>query len=302
MALKTVEHDYLAVRDVLRAEFGDLAPLARRIPRPALAPTGALWRALAAIGVGWIVGAIGSIALGIFWDVVDPRRIGGDLVPIGRQLVEVVATAAAVAVASSGGRRPLLLYLGFELALVAFGLLRLSASIPIARERGFPVDVFEPATALLQRWPLAVGLILGLLVARWVGTTPRATNALMEAAGIRVAVPRAAFALFGLAVPFADQTWLPFSILLQLTGAIAAGGVLAVRADRPLRTAFLLAALAIATWVWPFGFWQISLAIRADEPLAHVLPVALPLLDAGVIVVATTVLVAARAARHALPT
>lgn len=289
------------MREVLRQEFGDLAPLARRSPRPSVAATSDIWLAVAAVGTAWLVSTLGGFAFSLLWQAMHPSDVPQGASTVSRSIVSVAATAAAVAVARSGGLRPLVVYVTYAAVIAALGVIRSFVVAPLLRERGFPADLVDPSSALLGHWTSLAGLVIGLVLARYIATRRDvATNAFLEAAGARVAVPATAFALIGIAAPLADERFLGLSIATLLAGSIAAGMVIAVRAQSVLRTALLLGGLATVTWVWPLGFSQVQLAIEAGHEVASILVVAMPAGEAALIVLTALVVSAARRMRRSL--
>lgn len=232
-----------------------------------------------------------------------PSDVPQGATTISRSIVSVVGIAAAVAVARRGGLRSLAIYLGYASVLAALGVVRSFAMAPQLIERGFPAEFIDPWRGVLGLWTFLAGVAIGLGLARYIGVRRAVpTNAFLEAAGARVAVPSVALALIGIIAPLADQRFLGVSIAAILAGSIAAGLVIAVRAQVTWRTALLLAGLTAAAWAWPLGFSQVQIAIEAGHGLAEILPVVIPLAEAAVIVLAALLFQLARAMRHSLPT
>ncbi len=274
-----------------------------RVPRPSIAATSAIWLALAAAGTAWLISTVLGSGFSLLWQTMHPSDVPQGATTISRSIVSVLGTAAAVAVARRGGLLPLAIYLGYATVLAALGVVRSFAIAPLLIERGFPAEFVDPWPELVGLWTLLAGVAIGLALARYI-TIRRGvpTNAFLEAAGARVAVPSVALALIGIAAPLSDERFVGIAIATVLAGSIAAGLVIAVRAQVVWRTALLLAALTTAAWAWPLGFSQVQIAIEAGHGLAEILPVVVPLAEAALIVLAALIFHLARAMRHSLPT
>lgn len=291
------------MREVLRSEFGDLARLATRLPRPSIAATSGIWLALAAAGTAWLISTALGSTFSLLWNTLHPSDVPQGAITVARSASSVIATAAAVAVARSGGLRPLAVYLAYAGVIAALGVVRAFAVAPLLLEQGFPPEFIDPWPALIRNWTTLAGIAIGLAFARYVGIRRAVpTNAFLEAAGARVVVPSVALALIGIAAPLTDQRFVGLAIAVVFAGSIAAGLVIAVRAQVLWRTALLLAGLIALTWIWPLGFSQVQIAIQAGHGLAQILPAVIPLAEAALVVLAALIFNIARGMRHSLPT
>src|SRR3990170_7337338 len=156
------------MREVLRSEFGDLAPLVARLPRPSVAATSGIWLALAAVGTGWLISTVLGSAFSLLWNTMHPSDVPQGATAISRSIVSVVETAAAVAVARRGGLPATAIYLGYASVLAALGVVRSFAIAPLLIERGFPAEVVDPWPRLLGTWTFLAGIAIGLGLARYI--------------------------------------------------------------------------------------------------------------------------------------
>ncbi|MGH2500076.1 MAG: hypothetical protein ACRDF0_08320 [Candidatus Limnocylindria bacterium] len=267
------------MRSVLAAEFGDLAPLLRRV-RPTVAAAPAGWAALAGLGAWTLVsGAVSALLL-------YPMAMTDWAGPAPFQVAQFAGPAAGVAVAVASGGRSGALVLGAYIAvLVARGWLGLV--VQACPDAGLPCrDALSVAIAQL---PLVVGALTGVALAGLVARAPRGRNGLLEAAG--------AFGLVPAAIFFALSPWtreLAEDPLPLAAAVMATAVVLLRRSARPLRDALVLAAVLIASWV-PFGTSQLAQAlIQLPDPRAPLFA-SLRVIEALAIVGTVAVL---RRARH----
>jgi hypothetical protein len=75
-----------------------------------------------------------------------------------------------------------------------------------------------------------------------------------------------------------------------LASGIAAGAVCALRSATPTRTSLALAAVLVATWLYPLGWSQLVITMSSDwRGRPELLLVAVPVLGAAALVLSATV-------------
>lgn len=280
------------VRDFVRAEL-PFVPAAGDRLSALITRSSPMFAVLAGIGAGRIAGDVLAATTGVVADVMRPEAW-----PFPYQVREVAAPAVALIVARrAGGPRAAMAYIGFAGLVV---VLRWGAhAISCARiERELLVRIVHCDLGILERLggiaPLLVGLAVGLLVARAIAGARRVgSNAFLEAAGTYTAVP-SVLALGGQAFAYEPSQVAPglvaYVVGTTVAAGLLAGGTLARRSATPVRTALAFAILLLATWLYPLGWSQTDMAMRADWPdRPELLLFATPLLGIALVIVGAAV-------------
>lgn len=258
-----------------------MSSAAARIPRPALARTTPLWGFLAALGGALVAGSIALTLSAIARESLDTLWTDAPFLPffLPFQVSEFTGGLAAAAIArAAGGRRALLLFLGYELCNLLIGFARAQ----LAQTELF--GPFDPLAFVERQIPLTIGVALGALVLRRaVGQRP-GTNALLEGAGAFALTSwlasLAASLLIRTPPPAGNEPW-SILLLFAVIAAIPAALVFIRRAEQPLCPALVLAAVLVLTWIYPLGLSQISMSRAAGQPFVLLLLIAAPAVAAA---------------------
>ena len=230
--------------DLIRAELPGLFAFLDRAPWPAIAPAPLAFALLAAFGAGLLVDAALRIPLGLLFQALA-APVG--LVRFVYQLVTVVATAAALAVAwRSGGGNATGVYVGalaIENVLGLPGLVRFCGRVQGEVSCGVVAYVFG-------LWPLLLGIALAIPVRRRLRTAPGDRNPLLEAGGAFVLTNAAVLRSYGaLAAETTGSEGGLVALLAAVAGGIACGVVIWRRAPRQWPTLGLVALAVLGRWV-----------------------------------------------------
>ncbi len=242
------------LREGLEQELLGASALARRVPRPTIAAAPPGLAALTGIGASFIVGSVAMLLLDPYWvslGAPPPIRLF--------ELDSLVGAIAGGATAlAAGGRRGLLAYAGYVLAIAATTLVRDWARAPS------DIRPLETVVSLMSEWPRAIGIPIGVALGGLVRRKARAPNPLLEGAGTFALVGALLYLPLG-AVVFASGTAIAFayasSVPIAAAQAFAAALVLARRSARPAVSAALLAFVVVAGPA-PLTISQLEMAFR----------------------------------------
>ncbi len=267
------------MRELVRADLPEALLLVERIGS-LIARSSTGFALLAGIGAALLVGdVLRTIASGVLQvaPIADAPR------PYDFQ--RILGPAAGVVVAGrAGGIAGALAYLGYSGVVLAVGWVGRMLTCADGMSRGElglgSFCTFGPLDLLAGAAPLLIVLAIGAIFVRIIDGAPRAgVNPLLEAAGAHV-VPSVIFALgaraFEVEASGVSGQQVAFAVITVIGGALA-GTVAGLRSTTPLRSAALLTAVLIATWLYPLGATQLAMAAGAYRP--EIFLFALPLLD-----------------------
>lgn len=238
--------------DALRAEFPGAFGAATLVRRPGVAQESALWALVSGVGAALIARATAQLVVIPAYAFVFPPTQEHPAWLTPRSLWDPIAEiAAGMVLARAGG-------LAAVLAYVVLELLVLAASLPgrvfacSGSSLGLDTGACDYRSLVMDRWPLWIALVMGVLAGRLLASRGDGANALLRAAG--------AFSLVVTVVTNLGSIWFythfpsmgTTAITLvfaagQIIGGLAAGALLWRSAlARPILLAILLAAPALA--------------------------------------------------------
>ena len=281
------------MRDFIRQELPAISTAGERIGSFVTRAT-TIFAVLAGVGAGRIAGEVLASVAFAFREAMRPE--GG---PLPFQVRELIAPAVAVIVARrAGGIGGAAGYVAYAGIVVLLGWLGRAVSCGqlTDRDRLPPLPLCDQGLfeRLPSLGPLLVGLAIGAVVARAISDAPRAgSNALLEAAGVYTVV-QAVLALgaqtFALHPPQPAPAFVAYVVGTTVLAGVLAGFVCARRSSKPLRTAVVLSAVLMATWLYLLGWTQFAMTAAADWPARpELLLFATPMLGA-VLIIATAAL------------
>jgi hypothetical protein len=199
-----------------------------------------LWAVLAAAGAGLLVS---SAVIVIARFAGAPTELTGGLATTG-------ATAAALSVAyAAGGRDAALAYAGiliFERLLGLPGLMRFCLAVVSGS------SACSPFSFILGFAPLAVGAALAYYLARWMRSSDRAGNPLLEVAGALALTHGVVASVLGALLLSATAFESGLLLLISAIAGGAACGLVVLRRvaeSRQWRTLGLIALVVLGVWL-----------------------------------------------------
>lgn len=238
---------------------------------------------LAGVGAALIFGDLMRTIASAVLELARPEQA-----PRPYDFQQILAPAAGLVVARAAAGIPgALAYVAYSGVVLGLRwLVRILTCVGV-----FPSGPLEPGLGSfcqLGPWdvlggsvPLLIGLTIGAVAARAIGGARRAgANPLLEAAGAHV-IPAIILGLAAQAFVYQSfsvlRVQVAFILVVTLLSGAVAGAVAGLRSKTPLRTAALLVALLLLTWLYPLGVGQFQMAAGADR--AEVYLFAVPLLD-----------------------
>jgi hypothetical protein len=301
------------MREFVRADLPELIVAGERL-RSLIARTSVPFALLAGIGADRLGG---EVLRALANAILDAARL--QYAPRPYDFQQIGGPAVGLLVARiAGGRAGALGYLAYSGVVIALGWIgraltcaQIGSSGDIRSLGLASFCVYGPLDLLAGALPMLVGLAIGGVAARAVGTAARqGANPLLEAAGA-YAAPAVVFGFgarfFTYPVGQIEPQRIAYVVGVAILAGLLAGVIAGIRSRTPLRTAIVLAAVLVAVWLYPLGVSQFEMAARAgwDElsERPEILLFALPLLDA-ITVPLTALIVAdasARSTRADLP-
>jgi len=265
------------MREGLAREFPDAVRAAawtrRRAGgrRPALWHEPVLWAAISGIGAGVLVSFVAQALVGLAGEALQALR--GPMPFTLFPLVTIAGTAAASAVALRvGGIPALALYLAYTALEAALRIPGVVTFCERSGGGGFPVllgpNQCTPAGFLISFWPHAIGIGLGIVVARAITARGDGVNSLLRIAGgygvaQLVVVQAWAAAVAQTASPVAGG----LTLAAAMATAAAAAGVIAAQLPRGIRGAAVVAGISLLPWITtqiPSGLRSLGTTVPAE--------------------------------------
>ena len=267
------------MREFLRSDLPEVIAGADRL-RQLVSRSSTGYGVLAGIGGGVLVG---QVLRALTFALLAAVPIAN--APRPYDFEQIAGPAAGLIIARRvGGMRAAYGYLAYSLLVAALGWLSraLTCAFPPPSELGLgSFCSYGPLDLIAGDLPLLVGLALGAVLMLRIADAPyEGVNPLLEAAG--------AYCLPSVVLSFGARAFVygpgglstPMVVLViasALLAGVVAGVVVGLRSSAPRRTALVLAALLVATWLYPLGATQFMQAARVSQPEVYLF--ALPLLD-----------------------
>jgi hypothetical protein len=239
--------------------------------RPALWTEPVLWATISAIGAGFLVSFVAQALVGLASEALQALRGPAPFTLF--PMVRIAATAAASAVALRvGGIAALALYLAYIALDAALHIPGVVTFCERSGGAGFVVlagpNQCTPAGFLISFWPHAIGIGLGILVARAMAARGEGINPLLRVAGGYAVAQFVVVQVWAAAVA---QTASPLTSGLTLAAgtatAAAAAGVIAAQLPRGIRSAAIVAGISLLPWITtqiPNGLRSLGTTVPAE--------------------------------------
>ena len=291
---------HAVVRELIRADLPELLGLSERM-RSFVRRSSTAFALLAGIGAALIFGELVRAVSSAMLEIARPEQA-----PRPYDLQQVLAPAAGLVVARAAGGIPgALAYLGYSgVALVLGWLSRALTCARVLRSGDLGLGLssfcsFGPPDLLAGAAPTLIGLGVGAVVARYLGSSGRpGANPLLEAGGAHT-LPTLVFAFGASAIAVPQESLLPQAVAiaaLTVSAGVLAGVTAGIRSVTPMRTAFILVVLLLAPWACTLGVSQFLMAAGSDRPEVYLF--AVPLLDVPTIPLAAWVVARRMAGRR----
>jgi hypothetical protein len=221
--------------------------------RPVLSSEPLLWATISGIGAGFLVSFVAQALVGLAGEALQALR---SPVPFTFfPLITIAGTLASSAVALRiGGIAALALYLGYIALDAALHIPGTMSFCERSGGAGFLVlagpNQCTPGGYLISFWPQAIGLGLGIILARAIAARDDGINPLLRVAGGYAVAQFVVVQVWAAAVA---QTASPVTSGLTLGAAMAtsavAAGVVAAQLPRGVLSATVVAGISLLPWV-----------------------------------------------------